>query len=293
MSEEEGETKAAKPLTMKGFDAIYKALDSKAAHTSFGNLPLSYEKTAPNFGFGSAKKADGDKVFINEEMASNANKGKHSPGPIYDYNDKDKYKEAPKFGFGTDSKMKPIKPKYDFYENDRFFDDPQEADVNRKKKVLAPKFGTEPRFAVNAFEKSPGPGYDPKDKPEQKNLPKYTFGFRRQKGNQNALVNQTSTTRTVGPGRYVPESSMQTSNKKNMPRWTLAKAGRFVTGIKRMDKHQTYDTKGSVGKQFVSKKKTAPSAHFGTAPRDVSSKVGTFKDNMTGVMKVKMPHSKW
>ena len=52
---EEGETKAVKPTTLKGFDAIYRALDSKAAHTSFGNLPLSIEKTAPNFGFGTAK----------------------------------------------------------------------------------------------------------------------------------------------------------------------------------------------------------------------------------------------
>mmetsp|Transcript_8749 Transcript_8749/g.9926 ORF Transcript_8749/g.9926 Transcript_8749/m.9926 type:complete len:115 (+) Transcript_8749:532-876(+) len=113
------------------------------------------------------------------------------------------------------------------------------------------------------------------------------------KGNQNALTNLTSTTKTVGPGRYVPESSMNTSKKRNNPSWSLAKAGRFVTGIKQPDKHQTYDTKGSVGRQYVSKKKSAPSAHFGTAPRDVSSKVGQFKDNMTGVMKVKMPHSKW
>jgi hypothetical protein len=290
---EDGEAKAAKPLTMKGFDAIYKALDSKAAHTSFGNLPLSYEKTAPNFGFGSSKKNDADKVYGGEEMAKTANLCRHSPGPIYKYNEEDKYKKLPKWGFGTDTKMKPTKPKYDFYENDRFFDDPIEADQNRKKKVLAPKFGTEPRFPVNTFEKSPGPGYDPKEKPNKKTEPKYTFGFRRQKGSQNALINQTSTTKSVGPGRYVPESSMNPSNKKNSPRWSLSKAGRFVTGIKAVDKHQTYDTRTAVGKQFVSKKRTAPSCTFGTAPRDVSGKVGTFKDSMTGAMKVKMPHSKW
>ena len=54
MNEEE-EQKQVKPITLKGFDSIYKALDSKAAHTSFGLLPLSHEKTSPNFGFGSAK----------------------------------------------------------------------------------------------------------------------------------------------------------------------------------------------------------------------------------------------
>lgn len=95
---------------------------------------------------------------MSEEMAQNVNKGRHSPGPVYEFKDEDKYKKAPGWGFGTDQKMKPIKPKYDFYENDRFFDDPIEADHNRKKKTLAPKFGTEPRMPVNTFEKSPGPG---------------------------------------------------------------------------------------------------------------------------------------
>lgn len=204
---DDGEEKAAKPLTLKGFDSIYKALDSKAAHTSFGNLPLSIEKTAPNFGFGTSKKNDADKVFMGEEMAATANKGRHSPGPIYDYKDEEKYRKLPKWGFGTDTKMKPTKPKYDFYENDRFFDDPVEADHNRKKKVLAPKFGTEPRFPVNTFEKSPGPGYEVRDRPEKKKAPKFTFGHRRMKGSQDSLVNQTSTTKVVGPGRYVPEAA--------------------------------------------------------------------------------------
>ena len=230
---------------------------------------------------------------MSEEMAANINKGRHSPGPIYTYKDEDKYKKGPKWGFGTDTKMKPIKPKYDFYENDRFFDDPVEADHNRKKKTLAPKFGTEPRMPVNIFEKSPGPGYDVKERPEKKIAPKFTFGFRRTKGGQDTLKVQTSTTKAVGPGRYHPELALNPSSKKNSPRWTLSKAGRSVAGLKAADKHQTYDTRPSVGKQFTSKNKTAPSCHFGTAPRDVSSKVGVFKGSMTGVMKVKMPHSRW
>lgn len=134
MSEEE--PKQAKPITLKGFDAIYRALDSKAAHTSFGMLPLSHEKTAPNFGFGSAHKTEGDKIFMSEEMAANLNRGKHSPGPVYEYKDENKYKKLPKWGFGTDGKMKPIKPKYDFYENDnRFLDDPLTSDLTRKTRV--------------------------------------------------------------------------------------------------------------------------------------------------------------
>jgi hypothetical protein len=39
------------------------------------------------------------------------------------------------------------KPKYDFYENAMFQDDPLTADITRKKRVLAPKIGTEPRVS--------------------------------------------------------------------------------------------------------------------------------------------------
>lgn len=259
MSEEE-EQKQAKPITLKGFDAIYRALDSKAAHTSFGMLPLSHEKTSPNFGFGSAHKTEGDKIFMSEEMAANLNRGKHSPGPVYEYNDENKYKKLPKWGFGTDAKMKPIKPKYDHYENDnRFLDDPLTSDLTRKTRVLAPKFGTEPRMPVNSFERVPGPQYLPNNKPEQQIAPKYTFGFRRSQGNQNSLINKVSTTKSVGPGRYMPEMSMNPSTRQNSPKWTLSKAGRTVAGVKTYDKHQTYDTRVSLGVQNVSKNRTSPS----------------------------------
>ena len=124
-------------------------------------------------------------------------------------------------------------------------------------------------------------------------MPKYSFGFRRDNGKQSTLTNQTSTTKSVGPGRYHPEISNNPSTKKNSPRWTLSKAGRTVAGLRNASKHQTYDTRTSVGKQSVSKNKTAPSCSFGTASRDITSKMGTFKGGMTGVVKVKMPHSKY
>lgn len=37
------------------------------------------------------------------------------------------------------------KPKYDFYENAVFIEDPLQADISRKPRALAPKIGTEPR----------------------------------------------------------------------------------------------------------------------------------------------------
>ena len=41
--------------------------------------------------------------------------------------------------------MGEIKPKYDFYENAAFLDDPMTADLARKARCNAPKIGTEPR----------------------------------------------------------------------------------------------------------------------------------------------------
>ena len=42
---------------------------------------------------------------------------------------------------------------------------------------------------------------------------------------------------SVGPGRYVPEASANPSNKTNMPRWTLPKAGRPDAAPKKYDKN--------------------------------------------------------
>lgn len=60
------------------------------------------------------------------------------------------------------------KPKYDFYENVGFYDDPIEADHARKSRVCAPKIGTEQRMPLTTVEKTPGPQYYPQMKPEVK-----------------------------------------------------------------------------------------------------------------------------
>lgn len=204
-------------------------------------------------------------------MARNANACKHSPGPAYVYEETIKYQKPPKFGFGTSAKILPVKPKYDFYENNRFIDDPIEADHARKKRWLAPKIGTEPRMPTNTFEKTPGPQYFPQGKPNQKSTEKFTFGFRRSGGGQDSLINKVSTTKSVGPGRYVPEASRNPSTKKDYPKWTLPKAGRASTAYKKLDKNQTYDTRSSVGRQYLSKNKSGPSTHFGTSNRAIGS----------------------
>jgi hypothetical protein len=49
------------------------------------------------------------------------------------------------------------KPKYDFYENALFLDDPIQANNNRRLRVCAPKIGTEPRMAGPHDNANPGP----------------------------------------------------------------------------------------------------------------------------------------
>jgi hypothetical protein len=50
MEGEEQDKKRSKPLTFAGLTALSAALDSKQAHTSFGKLPLSIEKTSASYG---------------------------------------------------------------------------------------------------------------------------------------------------------------------------------------------------------------------------------------------------
>ena len=51
----------------------------------------------------------------------------------------------PAWGFGTSDRMGKDKPRFDFYENNMFLDDPIQADLARKERCAAPKIGTEPR----------------------------------------------------------------------------------------------------------------------------------------------------
>lgn len=73
--------------------ALAQALDSEQAHTSFGKLPLSVEKTAAQFSFPQANRWDSSKVFV-AELTKNENIGKNAPGPQYKYDDKIKYAEV-------------------------------------------------------------------------------------------------------------------------------------------------------------------------------------------------------
>ena len=142
----------------------------------------------------------------------------------------------------------------------------------------------------NNLEQNPGPQYFPKDKPELARAAQYTFGYRRGGG---GLKNDTSTPASVGPGRYAPEYAANTSNRANLPRWTLPKAAPREAVAKKFDKHQTYDTRSGFGAQNLSKNKTTTKCHFGTSGRTHTNKLGTFKDMMQGGSSTKCYQPKW
>lgn len=61
------------------------------------------------------------------------------------------------------------------------------------------------------------------------------------------LKNEVSTPGAVGPGRYVPEASVNPSTKLDFPRWTMPKNPRPEPAVKKYDKHQTYDGRSGFG----------------------------------------------
>ena len=176
----------------------------------------------------------------------------------------------PNWSMGTEVRVGEDKPKYDFYENALFLDDPIEADVSRKQRCLAPKIGTEPRFQASSAEAYPGPQYKPIEKMDYHAPEKYTFGYRRGQ----VLMDLKSTPNSVGPGRYVPEASAHTSVHKNFARWTLPKAGRDGAERRRPDRNQTFDTRSGFGSQQNSKNRTGQKCHFGSSTRGQSTKLG-------------------
>lgn len=97
----------------------------------------------------------------------------------------------------------------------------------------------------------------------------------------------------MGPGRYFPEACANPSEHKNAARWTLPKAGRTDTSLKKADRNQTYDVQSAFGQQNHSKNRTGPKSHFGSSNRGHSNKLGVFSDLMQGGTSVKLYHPKW
>lgn len=81
------------PFSFIELTKLARALDSKQAHTSFGKLPLSREKTTQNYSFGKSNRAGQEKVFLGD-LTKQENMGKKSPGPVYQFEENIKYKDV-------------------------------------------------------------------------------------------------------------------------------------------------------------------------------------------------------
>jgi len=266
---------------------IATALDSPQAHTSFGKVPLSKEKTNPIYGFGTGNREKMQKVYYDEELNVPT---RNSPGPKYQVKDNINFKTAPNFSFGTDKRVTLGRnTKYDYYEIYDPFTDPIHSKNYTQKNYGNTKFGTEPRLPAPEVQGTPGPQYLPPHRPEIKKSPQYSLGVRRPQ--PDVLKNQVSTPGICGPGRYVPEASAYTSYHKNSSKWTIGKGDKLGRMPKSVTKNQTYYTASSCGNQVVSSKKTKPNVKIGTASREQVSKLGSFADWMSNQpTRVRMPH---
>jgi Sperm-tail PG-rich repeat len=267
---------------------IANALDSPVAHTSFGKLPLSDEKSAPIFSFGNGTRDKISKQYLGElNMPPSI-----GPGPKYEVDSQMKFDSAPGYSFGNDPRITLGKPlSYDHYEIQDTFTDPIKSKIYTKKNYGNTKFGTESRIPPSDVQGTPGPQYYPPIKLEVPTAPKFTLGARR--NNQGGgLENKVSTPALIGPGRYVPEASSYTSAHRNPPKWTFGGSEKIGKMPKPVTKNQTYDTKSvACGTQIVSTKKTQPNVKIGTATREQVGKLGTFKDMMAhNPPKIHLPH---
>eukprot|EP00830_Metopus_es_P006761 TRINITY_DN16402_c0_g1_i1.p1 TRINITY_DN16402_c0_g1~~TRINITY_DN16402_c0_g1_i1.p1 ORF type:complete len:233 (-),score=52.04 TRINITY_DN16402_c0_g1_i1:58-756(-) len=220
-------------------------------------------------------------------MAEAQPSGKYSPGPVYQTTGDHKYQSHPLWGFGTAKKdLLSIKPPY--YE-EAISDDPVQADLVRKERIKAPKFGTAPKFPVVVGSKSADHQYYP-ERPDFKKAAKYSLGSRRE-NEPGVLTVVTSTPETVGPSTYMPENVEAVSKLKQSSKWTFPQSQRQELYMKKDDKHQTYDTRRAIGKQAVSTKKSAPTVKIGSETRESRQKAGMFKGGMTQQpIKVHLPH---
>ena len=267
MEDQESNQKSKKKVPQLTSLMIAQALDSPAAHTSFGPLPLAVEKSAPAYTFGAGTRDQLNKVFHSEDLNVPS---KVSPGPKYDVHDNINFKMTPQFSIGKDERVTLGKPQhFDHFSIVDVFTDPIRAKNYTQKLYGNVKFGTESRMPPPLVEGTPGPQYHPPIKPEVPIAPAYTLGARRRVKGGSALQNMVSTPGLVGPGRYAPQDSAYPSNHPSSYKWTFGrgdKLGKMTAGVSR---HQTYDVRSiSCGAQFNSKRKTMPEVRFKTATRE-------------------------
>lgn len=272
----EAEGKVATLDSLKGLQMsvlIATALDSEAAHTSFGKLPLADERSAPGYSFGSSTRAQNKKLYAGEDLTVSA--ANSSPGPKYLVKQGAVLPSPPKFSLGKEAKGSAPKG-YDYFEIRDTISNPGKSKQYTLKDAGSTKFGTSTRNPPLDSSFSPGPQYHPPQRLDGASAPRYSLGARRPL--PGVLGSKAGTPALVGPGRYAPERATFSSAHQSPRTWSIPRQERKTLETYSPAKHQTYDLSVSCGPQHVSRRRTSPKYSFGNASRDQVKRTGMFQD---------------
>ncbi|CAD8061951.1 unnamed protein product [Paramecium primaurelia] len=249
-------------------------------NSSFGKKLLSTVPNVPAFGFGTSSRHQAQQVYRENRLME---KGKHSPGPIYNptKNFDQQAVRAPSAGMGTSTRQSLNTNHYDHYKRKDVDFEPQKAENLRKWSAGTVRFGQEQRFLQKELTKTPGPNYDVIQSVQG---PKYTMGNRR------AHSVSFSTPSKVGPGTYKPKKDFSTELQEP-PKYSFTKAPK-IPQQKNIDKNQTYYVQESVGAQVASTKPNKPAFSFGKGIRE--AKLAMYKNDFVKIgVNIKIPHPKF
>jgi hypothetical protein len=240
--------------------------------------------SAPIYSFGKGTRDQMDKIFLSAH-AEKIKGNRDTPGPIY--NVPNDLGQAPKFGFGTGPQRVYVKPggKYPDSSVDLIM---HTVDSGYAKFQTPPAFyfGTEAKDCMKnaAITKNhqaavsgaigPGPAaYIPNINSSLEEAPSYPFGVKTK-----ILELPSSTPLGVGPGKYALNKAIgkqALSTRSTLPSWSMNKSKRFPNSKPDMTVLEP-KIPGTLGKQVLSRTKSAPCFGFGTATRDHRSKTGCY-----------------
>ncbi len=153
---------------------------------------------------------------------------------------------------------------------------------------LESRFPNEPR----RYKATPGPQYNPREKPEYPKSPEFSLYSRRAVKGFDPLIMLNSTPAMVGPNSYYPEKAARTSKEHSSVAAAIGTGPKLEHLRAGWDLNQTYDTTSSVGVQYSSKKNSNSSFSMPRSKRDNPSRI--FQSHMENrPMQVRIEHPRF
>jgi hypothetical protein len=254
-----------------------------STYSAIGKMRESNHPNQPEYSFGTATRDKGEKIYQSKELCKSQFLGKTSPGPNYEVRHTDKYyyKNEPTWTFNAAARNTlETGARYAHYHRADVDFDPITSDNNRRGSQGIVKIGLENRFPRSQSSNTPGPEYDPSEKPEYKIQPKYSFGSRRSVPGQDPLIPAVSTTKQVGPGSYLKLDEKLPSTIKDAAKYSFPHEKKFKGYVQpSIQKHETFDTRSAIGPQASSKNTSLAQVSFGHAKKEYFT--GIFKAHMS------------